>query len=197
MELTFIVFILRAITSLNEQKVNMSSMGSEDDKYSIGNQKTKLIKLQKNAASKRRFTSSTKRDIEACEKWKKQLDNQLIKAIDAATKAQEDVEHQRKFLRVLSERDSLREEKEEWNKSKGSGVDDYPNELYLEALAGVEGKIAAKATEEGSADKVPAVVSPTKKGAEGESPTKKGAEGDAELEQGKAGSAVGDGTADN
>ena len=187
MELTFIVFILRAITSLNEQKVNMSSMGSEDDEYSIENQKIKLIKLQKNAAAKRRFTSGTKRELEACEKWKKQLDNQLIKAIDAATKAQEVVEHQKKIIRVLSERDSLRKEKEEWNKSKGSGVDDYPNELYLEALAGVEGKIAAKATEEGSADKVPAVVSPTKKGAEG----------DVEVEQGKAGSAKGDGTADD
>ena len=57
----------------------------------------------------------------------------------------------------------------------------------MEALAGVEGKIAAKATEEGSADKVPAVVSPTKKGAEG----------DVEVEQGKAGSAKGDDTADN
>ena len=34
MELTFIVIILRAITSLSQQKVNMSSMGGEDEKCS-------------------------------------------------------------------------------------------------------------------------------------------------------------------
>ena len=49
MELTFIVFILRAITSLSEQKANMSSMGDEDDKYSVTNQQMK--KSEKGVAS--------------------------------------------------------------------------------------------------------------------------------------------------
>ena len=99
------------------------------------------------------------RDIEACQKRHKALDIQLIKAIEAGKKAQEDVEDQKNALRVLRERDVLLKEKEEWTKSK----DGYSDELYAKALADAEGKISAKAAEEKSAEKVPAVVSPTKK----------------------------------
>ena len=141
----------------------MASTGGGHEDQSLAKQQSKLGRLQHVAATRRRYISATLRALEGNEKDKKVLDAQLIQAIKAVEHAKKDVEDQKEFISVITERDNLLKEKKASNNVECLGEDGPSDDLYLKALENTEQKMAAKATEEESSNENPAVISPFKK----------------------------------
>ena len=107
----------------------MASTGGGHEDQSLAKQQSKLSRLQHDAATRRRYISATIRALEGNEKDKKVLDAQLIQAIKAVEHAKKDVEDQKEFISVITERDNLLKEKKASNNFKCLGEDGPPHDL--------------------------------------------------------------------